>query len=157
MLSPHARSPQKFARRLNIPRISLLRHLSCHLVCSERRGLNKGIDTILQHFSSRIQLYRKQPRLVHITKTDKLKQTLILFESVRNMVSRSIPRPQPAVGGRPYSRAVQKFSSTNIASSSPAALSYVKASIVSFSTKRTSEACEQSVLHYCCTVDFYNQ
>lgn len=32
--------------------------------------------------------------------------------------------PQPAVGGSPYSRAVQKFSSMNIASSSPAALAY---------------------------------
>ena len=49
--------------------------------------------------------------------------TLMLLESVRNMVSLSTPRPQPAVGGNPYSRAVQKFSSTNIASSSPAALS----------------------------------
>ena len=39
-------------------------------------------------------------------------QTLMLAESVRNMVRRSIPRPQPPVGGRPYSRAVQKFSST---------------------------------------------
>ena len=48
----------------------------------------------------------------------------MLFESVRNIVSLSIPIPQPAVGGRPYSRAVQKFSSTNIASSSPASLSY---------------------------------
>ena len=50
-------------------------------------------------------------------------QTLMLFESVRNIVSLSIPRPHPAVGGRPNSRAVQKFSSTNMASSSPAALS----------------------------------
>ena len=49
--------------------------------------------------------------------------SLILFESVRNMVSLSMPIPQPPVGGSPYSRAVQKFSSTNIASSSPAALS----------------------------------
>lgn len=38
--------------------------------------------------------------------------TLILAESVRNMVSRSIPMPQPPVGGSPYSSAVQKFSST---------------------------------------------
>ena len=36
---------------------------------------------------------------------------LMLQESVRNMVSRSMPIPQPAVGGSPYSRAVQKFSS----------------------------------------------
>ena len=53
-------------------------------------------------------------------------QTLMLLESVRNIVSLSTPRPQPAVGGRPYSRAVQKFSSTNMASSSPAALSCKK-------------------------------
>lgn len=39
------------------------------------------------------------------------------------MVNLSRPIPQPAVGGRPYSRDVQKFSSTNMASSSPAALS----------------------------------
>ena len=49
--------------------------------------------------------------------------TLMLLESVRNMVRRSMPIPQPAVGGSPYSRAVQKLSSTNMASSSPAALS----------------------------------
>lgn len=47
--------------------------------------------------------------------------TLMLLESVRSMVKRSIPMPQPAVGGRPYSSAVQKFSSINMASSSPAA------------------------------------
>lgn len=47
--------------------------------------------------------------------------TLMLLESVRNMAKRSIPMPQPAVGGRPYSSAVQKFSSINMASSSPAA------------------------------------
>ena len=50
-------------------------------------------------------------------------QTLMLFESVRNIVSLSTPKPHPAVGGRPNSRAVQKFSSTNMASSSPADLS----------------------------------
>lgn len=49
--------------------------------------------------------------------------TLILLESVKNMVKRSIPSPQPAVGGKPYSNDVQKFSSINWASSSPAALS----------------------------------
>ena len=42
---------------------------------------------------------------------------------VRNIVTRSIPIPQPAVGGRPYSRAVQNPSSTTCASSSPASLS----------------------------------
>jgi hypothetical protein len=50
--------------------------------------------------------------------------TLILLESVKNIVKRSMPRPQPAVGGKPYSNAVQKFSSINCASSSPAALSF---------------------------------
>jgi len=48
----------------------------------------------------------------------------MLDESVRNMVKRSMPRPQPPVGGRPYSRALQKVSSISCASSSPAALSY---------------------------------
>jgi len=48
----------------------------------------------------------------------------MLFESVKNIVKRSIPRPHPAVGGKPYSNDVQKFSSINCASSSPAALSY---------------------------------
>lgn len=38
--------------------------------------------------------------------------TLMLLLSVRNIVRRSIPIPQPPVGGRPYSKAVQKFSST---------------------------------------------
>lgn len=57
--------------------------------------------------------------------------TLILLESVRNMVRRSIPMPHPAVGGRPYSSAVQKVSSMNMASSSPSAL-----------------ACENSENHY---------
>ena len=53
----------------------------------------------------------------------KNKTSLILFESVRNIVSLSIPMPHPPVGGKPYSRAVQKPSSINIASSSPDALS----------------------------------
>ena len=46
-------------------------------------------------------------------------QTLIFWESVSNIVRRSIPKPQPPVGGKPYSRAVQKVSSKAIASSSP--------------------------------------
>ena len=63
-------------------------------------------------------------------------QTLMLLESVRNIVSLSTPRPQPAVGGRPYSRAVQKFSSTNMASSSPAALSCKKPKTITRDYKR---------------------
>ena len=47
------------------------------------------------------------------------KRTLMFCESVNNIVSRSIPNPQPPVGGNPYSRAVQKVSSKAIASSSP--------------------------------------
>ena len=43
---------------------------------------------------------------------------------VRNIVTRSIPIPQPAVGGRPYSSEVQNPSSTICASSSPASLSW---------------------------------
>mmetsp|Transcript_7498 Transcript_7498/g.9311 ORF Transcript_7498/g.9311 Transcript_7498/m.9311 type:complete len:326 (+) Transcript_7498:112-1089(+) len=39
--------------------------------------------------------------------------------SVRNIVRRSMPMPQPPVGGRAYSIAVQKSSSLTIASSSP--------------------------------------
>lgn len=52
--------------------------------------------------------------------------TLMLLESVRNMVRRSMPIPQPAVGGNPYSSAVQKVSSMNMASSSPSALAWEK-------------------------------
>jgi hypothetical protein len=33
------------------------------------------------------------------------KTSLILLASVRNMTRRSIPNPQPAVGGKPYSKA----------------------------------------------------
>jgi hypothetical protein len=40
-------------------------------------------------------------------------------ESVRSIAIRSIPIPQPPVGGKPYSRAVQNASSSAIASSSP--------------------------------------
>lgn len=40
-------------------------------------------------------------------------------ESVNNIESRSMPNPQPPVGGNPYSRAVQNVSSKAIASSSP--------------------------------------
>mmetsp|Transcript_112275 Transcript_112275/g.194991 ORF Transcript_112275/g.194991 Transcript_112275/m.194991 type:complete len:340 (-) Transcript_112275:974-1993(-) len=47
---------------------------------------------------------------------------------VRNMVMRSMPMPHPAVGGRPYSRAVMKPSSMSIASSSPPDLSVIWAS-----------------------------
>merc|ERR1712093_769870 len=42
--------------------------------------------------------------------------------SVRNMVIRSTPIPQPAVGGRPNSSAVTKPSSISGTSSSPASL-----------------------------------
>ena len=38
--------------------------------------------------------------------------SLMLAESVKNMTNRSIPNPQPPVGGRPYSRAFKKVSST---------------------------------------------
>lgn len=48
----------------------------------------------------------------------------MLLLSVKNMVNLSMPIPQPPVGGKPYSNAVQKFSSTICASSSPAALSF---------------------------------
>lgn len=47
--------------------------------------------------------------------------SLMLMVSVSSMVRRSMPIPQPPVGGRPYSRAVQKFSSTYMASTSPPA------------------------------------
>jgi len=50
---------------------------------------------------------------------EKREQTLIFCESVNNIVNRSIPKPQPAVGGKPYSKAVQNVSSKAIASSSP--------------------------------------
>ena len=53
----------------------------------------------------------------------------MLDESVRNMVKRSMPRPQPPVGGRPYSRALQKVSSISCASSSPAALSCARVAV----------------------------
>mmetsp|Transcript_11056 Transcript_11056/g.38487 ORF Transcript_11056/g.38487 Transcript_11056/m.38487 type:complete len:228 (-) Transcript_11056:1079-1762(-) len=55
----------------------------------------------------------------------------MLFLSARNMVMRSMPMPQPAVGGRPYSSATQKPSSWPCASSSPAALFFI------WSTKRS--------------------
>ena len=41
----------------------------------------------------------------------KSRTSLMLFESVKNMVRRSMPIPQPPVGGKPYSSALQKFSS----------------------------------------------
>lgn len=47
----------------------------------------------------------------------------MLIVSVKNIESLSIPRPNPAVGGREYSNAVQNASSYINASSSPAALS----------------------------------
>ena len=43
---------------------------------------------------------------------------LLLFD--KNMVRRSIPRPNPPVGAKPCSKAVTKESSSTIASSSPA-------------------------------------
>jgi hypothetical protein len=58
-----------------------------------------------------------------ITMAGKSKTSLMLLVSVKNMVIRSRPQPQPPVGGSPYSRAVQKFSSIICASSSPRALS----------------------------------
>jgi hypothetical protein len=56
---------------------------------------------------------------IHTGKRTEKTQTLMFWESVNNMVRRSIPKPQPPVGGRPYSRAVQNVSSKAIASSSP--------------------------------------
>ena len=44
--------------------------------------------------------------------------SLILVVLVRRAVSLSRPHPQPAVGGRPYSRAVQNPSSGSILSGS---------------------------------------
>jgi len=41
------------------------------------------------------------------------------LRTVKNMTNRSIPMPQPPVGGRPYSRDWQKVSSMSWASSSP--------------------------------------
>jgi len=46
-------------------------------------------------------------------------ETFMFCESVNIMVRRSIPNPQPPVGGNPYSRAVQNVSSKAMASSSP--------------------------------------
>jgi hypothetical protein len=46
---------------------------------------------------------------------------LMFAESVRNMAMRSMPMPQPPVGGSPHSRARQKSSSRTCASSSPLA------------------------------------
>ena len=65
----------------------------------------------------------------------------MLLESVKNMATRSMPMPQPAVGGRPYSSEVQKPSSRNMASSSPEALSLalkMKIKTFSFSFKNKS-------------------
>jgi len=45
--------------------------------------------------------------------------SLMLALLVKNMVRRSIPNPQPPVGGKPCSSAVTKESSITIASSSP--------------------------------------
>lgn len=39
----------------------------------------------------------------------KSRTSLMLLESLSNMVSLSIPIPQPPVGGRPYSRDSTKF------------------------------------------------
>mmetsp|Transcript_19242 Transcript_19242/g.57129 ORF Transcript_19242/g.57129 Transcript_19242/m.57129 type:complete len:212 (+) Transcript_19242:251-886(+) len=47
--------------------------------------------------------------------------SLIVCVSVRSIAMRSMPMPQPPVGASPYSSAVQKFSSINMASSSPSA------------------------------------
>ena len=47
--------------------------------------------------------------------------TLMFAESVRNIAIRSMPMPQPPVGGRPHSSALQKSSSSTCASSSPLA------------------------------------
>ncbi|GIL98892.1 hypothetical protein Vretimale_4224 [Volvox reticuliferus] len=65
----------------------------------------------------------RSPNALHATATAPL-TSLILHVSVRSMVIRSTPKPQPPVGGKPYSNAVQKFSSMNIASSSPADLAF---------------------------------
>jgi hypothetical protein len=46
-------------------------------------------------------------------------QTFMFCESVSSIAMRSIPEPQPPVGGKPYSSAVQNASSRAIASSSP--------------------------------------
>lgn len=76
--------------------------------------------------AAHFHMYMKHASVLALTLLDALPdlRTLILLESVRNMVRRSMPMPQPAVGGRPYSNAVQNVSSINMASSSPSALAW---------------------------------
>ena len=44
---------------------------------------------------------------------------------VSSMMKRSMPMPQPPVGGMPYSMAVRKSSSISLASRSPSARSFI--------------------------------
>ncbi len=62
---------------------------------------------------------------INLEKINLRYETLMFWESVSIMVSRSIPMPQPAVGGSLYSQAVQKVSSICIASSLPSSLSCI--------------------------------
>lgn len=59
------------------------------------------------------------PALLSSFMKGKARTSLMEYLSAMNMTRRSIPIPNPAVGGSPYSRLMQKFSSTSWASSSP--------------------------------------
>lgn len=87
-----------------IPRTGLIRDTTAGMQVNQR-------DTSMEFKQPTI---RDQSGQTHLRS-----RTFMFCESVINIANRSIPIPQPPVGGNPYSRAVQNVSSRAIASSSP--------------------------------------
>lgn len=88
-----------------------------------RKGLSKREMVVTFHFfhpanKSRANIYSFNARIVGKASTSR-----IWPEPVRIWTTRSTPIPHPAVGGKPYSSALQKAWSIGCASSSPFSLS----------------------------------
>ena len=112
-------------------RISTNTHHLCLSTLGNRSIRNSNSSKLILssiHSSTRFQTVFRFLKSANILQEDTIagnkRTSLILFESVKNIVSRSIPIPQPPshqlnilerrkrpVGGNPYSKAVQKFSS----------------------------------------------
>jgi len=103
-------------------------------------------DAIFLQFSLQREGEERQDKGRLQNKFEEGKLTSLMLEvSVSIMVRRSIPIPQPAVGGSPYSKLVQNPSSMNMASSSPCALAYIVNRPVS--NCRTALACGYRKTH----------
>lgn len=86
-------------------------HLSVSFLCREEKNFLLNIYQTVKHLF--IDIVKKMVFEHGVVKEedDISYLTLTFCESVRSIVSRSVPIPSPALGGRPISKAVQNISS----------------------------------------------